>query len=135
MSRNVSDGVCVPGFWCLGYNEHNESIAIHSYLLLSPCSVSTHLPETRANLGLNQCNMFHRSGLGKIWRASQTFPSAGLSLKQVLRMNIPLAKWIVGYFYEYVLFSRDFILDSVPLHIQENGNFGRRNIFYLVPLI
>lgn len=113
---------------------YNESTAVHSYLLLSPCSVSSHLSAIRANLGSNHCKMFHRNGLGRIWLTRQTFLSSGLSLKQVRRVNIPLAKWIVGYFHEYLLISGDFTLGFMPSHIQENGNFERRNIFYLVSL-
>lgn len=59
---------------------------------VSPCSVSSRLLATRAHLGSTHYKMFHRSGLEKIWLNSQMFLSAALSLKQVLRMNIPLAK-------------------------------------------
>lgn len=70
--------------------------------MLNPCSVSRHLSVTRANLGLDYEEMFHRSGLGRVWGTSQMLLSACLSLKQVLRMHIPLVEMIV--FWCFVLF-------------------------------
>lgn len=49
-------------------------------------------------------------------------------------VNIPLVEWIVDYSHEYLLFSNDFILGSIPFHIQENGSFERRDSLHLVPL-
>lgn len=134
MGGNIDYGVCIPASCYLRHNEHNESIAVPSYCMLSPCSVSSYLPGTRANLGSNRYKIFHRSGLGKIWLTSQMLLSAGLSLKQVLRMHIPLVEWIVVYFHKYLLFSRDFTFGSIHSPHSGKCQFQKKRFVYLVLL-
>ena len=105
---------------------------MHPFCLLNPCSVSHHLSASRANLGSDHDEMVHRSGLGEIWLTSQVLSSACLTLKQVLRMRMPLIEWMVVYFHEYLLFSRDFILGFIHIPHSRKCQFGEKRVFLFV---